>query len=43
MNLTLGVHGPKFMHAILFDDARQIESEEMGEREIGVMETDPDE
>lgn len=22
MNLTLGVHGPKFVHAILFDDAR---------------------
>jgi hypothetical protein len=20
MNLTLGVHGPKFVHAILFDD-----------------------
>jgi hypothetical protein len=20
MNLTLGVHGPKFQHAILFDD-----------------------
>jgi L-lactate utilization protein LutC len=20
-NLTLGVHGPKFVHAILFDDA----------------------
>jgi hypothetical protein len=20
MNLTLGVHGPKFLHAILFDD-----------------------
>lgn len=28
MNLTLGVHGPKFVHAILFDDAQVEGSEE---------------
>ncbi len=43
MNLTLGVHGPKFVHAILFDDAqirrnegsREMERLEIGDYEIG--------
>jgi L-lactate dehydrogenase complex protein LldG len=48
MNLTLGVHGPKFVHAILFDDARQRERGEIGdweieERETDVVEIDPGE
>ncbi len=28
MNLTLGVHGPKYVHAILFDDTRPVVSQE---------------
>lgn len=41
MNLTLGVHGPKFVHAILFDDARAGKEIERFESR-GLVEMDAD-
>lgn len=38
MNLTLGVHGPKFLHVILFDDMRPDDAPW-----VGVVTYDPDE
>lgn len=43
MNLTLGVHGPKFVHAILFDDTQQVEKAEIGEWEMNAVEKVPGE
>jgi L-lactate dehydrogenase complex protein LldG len=38
MNLTLGVHGPKFLHVILFDDLREDD-----ETWVGIVTYDPNE
>ncbi|MCA9970508.1 MAG: LUD domain-containing protein, partial [Anaerolineales bacterium] len=43
MNLTLGVHGPKYVHAILFDDTRPVISEAERAEIARLMALDDDE